>query len=265
MGERSKMRKEARRRGAKGSKGSKGSKRARGSTRARQSRRRRRPVQLGLEHAYRGRGGPRPGAGRKPNPGRRRVPHRRRAAVRRDRPLHVTLRLLDGLPSLRRTQELDIVRAAIRDSHKANFRIVHFSILRNHVHLACEADDRDALTRGIQGLKIRMTRRLNKPWNRTRTIFDDRYHDREVATPKQARAMLLYILGNYRKHCAQQGRTLAARWVDPCSSARQLDGWNQNVRLEPGVVQPPRTWLLRTGWRRFGLLDAHEIPPSGLA
>src|SRR5690606_22307009 len=238
--------------------------RARGPSRARQSRRQRRPVQLGLEHAYRGRGGPRPGAGRKPNPGRRRVPHRRRAAVRRDRPLHVTLRLLDGLPSLRRKPELEIVRAAIRDSHKPNFRIVHFSVLRNHVHLACEADHRGALSRGIQGLKIRMTRRLNKPTGRKGTIFTERYHDREIGTPKEARAMLLYVIGNYRKHCAQQGRTLPPRWVDPCSSARQLDGWNQNVRLEPGVVQPARTWLLRTGWRRFGLLDAHEVPPSGL-
>ena len=42
----------------------------------------------------------------------------------------------------------------------------------------------------------------------------------------------------------------------------QLDGWNQKVRLEPGVVATPRSWLLRVGWKRHGLLDAHAIPAA---
>jgi hypothetical protein len=72
--------------------------------------------------------------------------------------------------------------------------------------------------------------------------------------------VLLYVVGDYRKHCAEAGRTLPPRWVDPCSSARQLDGWKQPVRREPGVVLPPRTWLLTNGWKRHGLLDAHAVP-----
>jgi putative transposase len=185
--------------------------------------------------------------------------------VRRDRPLHVTLRLLDGLPRLRRAQEFQRIRAAIGTAHKRDFRVVHFSVLANHVHLVVEADDRRALARGMQGLKIRMTRRLNRFWGRKGTIFVERYHDQEISTPKQARAVLHYVIGNFRKHAAQAGRKLRARWVDPYSSARQLDGWNQPVRLEPGVVARPRTWLLRAGWRRHGLLDAHAIPPGASA
>jgi hypothetical protein len=75
-----------------------------------------------------------------------------------------------------------------------------------------------------------------------------------------ARAVLLYVVGNLCKHAAQAGRILRPRWVNPFSSVRQLDGWNHPVRLEPGVVAGPRSWLLRVGWRRHGLLDAHAIP-----
>jgi putative transposase len=245
MGKRSKQRKELRRAGARAK---------------RRARPRRRAVQIDLVHAYRGRGGPRPGAGRKPRAGRRPVPHRRRRAVRRDRPLHVTLRLRAGLPGLRRAGEFQRIRSAIGASHKERFRVVHFSVLSNHVHLVVEADDRRALARGMQGLKIRMTRRLNRLWGRKGSIFSERYHDREISTPKEARTVLLYMVGNYRKHAAQSGRCLPPRWVDPFSSARQLDGWNQRVRLEPGVVASPQSWLLRVGWRRHGRLDAHAIP-----
>jgi REP element-mobilizing transposase RayT len=243
MGERSKMRRQLR-----------------ASKRRRRATPRKRALQLGLVQAYKGRGGPRPGAGRKPLAGRRRVPHRRRSAVRRDRPLHVTLRLREGLPMLRRARSFDAVRSAIGTAHKSGFRVVHFSVQTNHLHLVVEADDRRALSRGMQGLKIRITRRLNRLWGTKGTIFAERYHDREIRTPREARAVLLYVIGNARKHAAQRGRTLAPRWVDPYSSARQLDGWNQPVRLEPGVVAPPRTWLLRVGWRRHGRLDAHAVP-----
>jgi putative transposase len=193
------------------------------------------------------------------------VPHRRRSAVRRDRPLHVTLRLREGLPRLRRIAAFERTRSAIQRAHKPDFRIVHFSVLNNHVHLVVEANDRRALSRGMQGLKIRMTRRLNALWGTKGTIFGERYHDEQIATPKQARNVLHYVVGNYRKHCAQAGVRLKPRWVDPFSSARQLDGWKQRVRLEPGVVARPRSWLLRVGWKRHGLLDAHAIPAGATA
>ena len=250
MGERSKQRKQS-------------TQRKRSSTSRKTRRRispRRRPEQLDLVHAYRGRGGPRPRAGRKRRPGRRPVPHRRRPAVRRDKPQHVTLRLLAGLPRLRGAAAFRRVRSAIASGHKPDFRVVHFSAMTNHLHLIVEADDRAALSRGLKGLKTRITRRLNRLWSRKGTIFAERYHAREIATPREARNLLLYVLGNARKHAAERGRKLPARWVDPCSSARQLDGWRQRVRLEPGVVEPPRTWLLRVGWRRHGLLDAHAVP-----
>jgi putative transposase len=181
--------------------------------------------------------------------------------VRRDRPLHVTVRVLAGLPPIRRARELRAIRSAIAMVQRAGFAVIHFAVMSNHVHLVVEAHDRRHLSRGMQGLKISIAKRLNRIWGRRRgSIFGERYHATELATPTQVRNTLLYVLGNARKHAAERGRSLPRRWVDPYSSARQFDGWRQPVRLERGVVAAPATWLLRTGWRRRGLLDAHAIP-----
>jgi putative transposase len=180
--------------------------------------------------------------------------------VRADRPLHVTLRLLAGLPVLRRRVAFKAVRTAIRGAHRERFAVVHFCVMTNHVHLIVEAQDEDALARGMQGLKISIAKRLNHLWRRRGAVFSERYHSRELSTPMQTRNTLLYVLSNARKHAAQRGVKLPARWVDPFSSARQFDGWRQSVRLEPGVVAPPACWLLRIGWRRRGVIDAHAVP-----
>src|SRR5438067_2976795 len=63
----------------------------------------RRPRQLAMELKYRGRGGPREGAGRPRKPGGR-VSHDRRPSLSRHHPVHVTLRAADGVPNLRRIQ-----------------------------------------------------------------------------------------------------------------------------------------------------------------
>jgi REP element-mobilizing transposase RayT len=162
---------------------------------------------------------------------------------------------------LRRRAAFRVIRSAIADARGERFGVVHFSVMTNHVHLIVEAHDKLALSRGMQGLKISIAKRLNKIWGRRRgTVFGERYHPGEIATPTQARNTLLYVLGNARKHAAQRGVRMPARWVDPYSSARQFDGWRQNVRPEPGVVVPPACWLLRSGWRRRGPIDAHAIP-----
>jgi REP element-mobilizing transposase RayT len=152
------------------------------------------------------------------------------------------------------------VRTAIKGAHRERFAVVHFSVMTNHVHLIAEAQDKHALARGMQGLKISIAKRLNHLWGRRGAVFSERYHAREVSTPTQARNTLLYVLSNARKHAAQRGERLPTRWVDPFSSARQFDGWRQGVRVEPGVVAPAGCWLLRSGWRRRGALDAHAVP-----
>ena len=244
----------------------------RSAMRKRSARKARRGTQLPLTHAYRGRGGPRPGAGRPPRPGRRPVAHRRRARVRSSQPQHVTTRLLPDLPSLRTAKAFAAVKTSIARAHKPGFRVVHFSVMRNHVHLLVEARDNDALAAGMKGLKVRITKALNRVWSsagsrRRGTVFAERYHVRALTSPRETRNGLGYVLNNSRRHAAQAGVRIPKRWVDPCSSARQFDGWRQPVRLERepnvGAVAPPQTWLLSKGWRRAGgPLDAHHVPAT---
>jgi hypothetical protein len=174
------------------------------------------------------------------------------------------------LPSLRSDRAFAAVKTSIARAHKPGIRVVHFSVMRTHLHLIVEARDKDALAAGMKGLKVRITKALNRVWSRggvrrRGTVFSERYHVRALTTARETRNGLCYVLNNHRRHAAQAGVRLPKRWVDPCSSARQFDGWRQPVRLElaphVGAVAPPQTWLLSSGWRRAGgPLDAHHVP-----
>ncbi len=117
-------------------------------------------TQLSLVHRRPGdpRGGFRPGAGRPRKPGAISHAARKRLAARF--PQHVTLRIVAGAPSLARDYLLKIIRRAIRDSHKPFFRVIHFNVLANHLHLITEAAGNDALARGMQGLEVRLARQV---------------------------------------------------------------------------------------------------------
>jgi REP-associated tyrosine transposase len=133
----------------------------------------------------------------------------------------------------------------------------------DHVHLVVEADDRVALSHGASGLAIRLARTVNRLLRRRGRVWGDRYHARALATPREVRHALVYVLMNWRKHVHR------ARGLDPCASAFWFDGWqtrappanqfNWNPTDEPPVV-PARTWLGTTGWRRHGLVDVRECP-----
>jgi REP element-mobilizing transposase RayT len=227
---------------------------------------RKRHVQLDLEQARRctpGLGGWRPGAGR---PRRTEgVAHETRDAVRPYQPQHVTVRLVEDL-SIRKSWLMPTIHGAIRDSQRAGYRIVEFNVLGNHMHLVVEADSAAALGNGMNSFETRLGKRLNRALRRAGTVFHGRYHVRALRTPTEVRNALRYVLLNARHHAADSGRSLARGWIDTYSSAPWFDGWNQPVRIDPSVSLLPRptvsatTWLLTTGWRRFGLLSPDDIP-----
>ena len=104
-----------------------------------------------FKHA--GKGGARPGAGRK-GVRRSRVPHRSRERISRHRPVHVTLRVLDGLPGLRRAAFVRAFRAPRRMS-RPGFRVVHYSVQDNHAHFLVEAAGKERLANGMKSLAAR--------------------------------------------------------------------------------------------------------------
>lgn len=194
--------------------------------------------------------------------------------------MQVTSRLVPGLRSLRNAPELAVVREVFAQSQRPDFQVVHHSIQSNHVHLIVEADDRAALSAGLRGLLVRLARALNRLWRRRGGVLADRFHERELRTPREVRNSLLYVLQNARKH------GLWMRGADPCSSGAEFDGWaasttprrgvqisrrvksaqssgrspGSGLMTAGGVWRRARTWLLEIGWQCHGLLRESEVP-----
>ncbi|MBL8715758.1 MAG: transposase [Myxococcales bacterium] len=224
----------------------------------------RRPVQLELARTG-GWGGRRAGAGRKRVASRPLVPHRPRAPHVGWAPVHLTLRSMAGLPSLRSMEVFPAVVAALRVSQGARFRVLHFSVQDNHVHLLVEADDSAALRKGARSLGVRLARAINRACGRKGRVLDDRYHTRALRTPREVRFALAYVLFNFKKHQVRVPTRL-----DPCSSAPWCDGFRDRRgaaldgdALEGAPIASARTWLARVGWRRHGLLSPDEAPAEG--
>jgi len=213
-----------------------------------------------------GRGGARKGAGRKPKGDVALLRHETRAKVAKHQPLHVTVKLQKGLPSLRCTEVRKVLlHAFARGKARFGFLLNHFVILKDHLHFVVEAEDRKALSRGMQGLLIRIARALNKYWRRKGKVFGDRYHDRALKTPKEVRHVLRYVFGNAHKHFEQGKGPRVEDPIDLFSSAPWFDGFVESITVRnlnryARPTASPSTWLLRTGWRRHGLLSIHERP-----
>lgn len=116
--------------------------------------------------------------------------------------MHVTLRVVRGMPSMRGEAVERVVKQALsaqREAAKAkasiSFQVVHFTIETDHLHLIVEADDRRALARGIAGLEIRVARRLNALLGRKGGVWSGRYHRHDLRTPAETRNALRYVRG----------------------------------------------------------------------
>lgn len=201
-------------------------------------------------------GGRRPGAGRKPSGRRVGVPHRARPLHLRRHPAHVTLRVQRVLPSLRGDRLFGVVRGGLALGSRGGLRILEFSVQRDHLHLIIEADDGRALSRGIQGLAIRLAKAVNRVLGRRGRVWGDRYHVRALKTPREVRNALVYVLQNWRKHVP------GFCGLDPCSSALWFRGWRRAIATEAArsPVTAPRSWLAAVGWRRLGLIGDGEAP-----
>ncbi|HEU4580393.1 MAG TPA: transposase [Polyangiaceae bacterium] len=241
-----------------------------------------------LAFRFRTWGGARKGAGRPPKGAAAGVSHLRRPALSRHHPVHVTLRIVAGVPSLRGALFNKVRSALAEGQERFGFRLVHFSVQSNHLHLIAEAADRRALSRGMQGLSIRVARAVNGALSRAGRLFADRYHARALTTPRATYFALRYVLLNARKHQrsprpprAAVEAELPTGFVDSCSSAPWFDGFSRPAELAFGAasarrrwrassereapVVPARTWLLRRGARRYAAFDVDDAPAPAKA
>jgi REP element-mobilizing transposase RayT len=224
-----------------------------------------------------GRGGKRKGAGRPPKGPRSSERHKRRPPHDPRHPVHVTLRVVPGLGSLRKRDMYRAIReATIVVIPHEGFRIVHFSVQTNHIHLISEASGKQALSRGMQSFEISAAKHINAAvWKRTGVrrrggVFADRYNSRALTSPRAVRHAVCYVLNNWRRH-EEDRASFTRNWrLDPYANGIAFDGWKERVESglhyqRPETYQPfvtwfPKTWLLREGWKRHGLVSVYEVP-----
>ena len=190
--------------------------------------------------------------------------HRKRPPHKGRHPILITLRARSGLPSFRQQLVLKLVVSLLRwqksRRYESRFQIAHHSVQTNHLHFIVEAED-GSIRSGMSGFAIAFARRLNELLGRTGAVWDHRYHRRDLTTPTEVKSGLRYVLQNFRKH----GWLAYGGVVDEYSSAALFDGWDEphfvmdETDTEPWTT-PARTWLLRTGWKRLGLLLPTETP-----
>jgi REP element-mobilizing transposase RayT len=159
--------------------------------------------------------------------------------------VHVTWRVREEIWSLRTRRAFrQIARAfAAAYARGRGFRLIHFSVQGNHLHLVCEADDQLRLSRGLQSLAIRIARGINRVMQRRGSVFADRFHEHILRTVREVAHAVRYVLGNFAIHALRSGDRLPERYVDPFSSAAPPD-------TGPPLVHQPTTWLLSIGWKR---------------
>ena len=161
--------------------------------------------------------------------------------------MHVTVRVRRHVWNLRSGRCCRRIARCLEDAAgRLGLRIIEYSVLGNHVHFIVEADDSDALARGMQGLGIRIAKALNALMNRSGAVFADHYDGRLLTTPTQLVRAIAYVLRNHEHHFGAQGRDRF--------SSDALEAGERQVRL-----QLPISWLLRAGWRRAPTADLERL------
>ena len=110
------------------------------------------------------------------------------------------MKLLASIANLRTRARCHVVLDALRKAcERLGTRVVEYSVQHDHLHLVVETKNATTLSRAMQGLAVRIARKLNRSLARRGTVFADRFHHRTLTTPRQVRNALAYVLCNGRQ------------------------------------------------------------------
>ena len=195
-------------------------------------------------------GGSRKGAGRKRGA---RVSHHLRPKFEKPTPVHATLRVRAHVWNLRSGRCYRLIgRCLEHATGRMGMRVIEYSVLGNHIHLIVEADGRDSLSRGMQGLSIRLAKALNVLMDARGAVFADHYDARLLTTPTTLVRAIAYVLRNHEHHFGPG--------ASDAFSSDALGAEQRRVRLSI-----PVSWLLRKGWRRASATDLRRLEGAAFA
>jgi hypothetical protein len=172
----------------------------------------------------------------------------------------VTLRVRAGLPSLRSQAFVQEWRRSLLEaSERGAFRVVHFALQDEHVHMLVEAKGKQALASGMKSIAARLGRAVNRVWSRRGPALDSRYQHRLLRTPAEVRLALADMRGSPSRERGDSGSAKLPP-LHPASSTRGFVGRRPSRTADSvsdGAVAHPRTRLLRSV---LGLPDRTRAP-----
>ena len=107
-------------------------------------------------------------------------------------PVHVNFKYRT---TIRNKECLKLLKRAIVNCRKYGLRVIHFSLLDNHIHVIAEATDNDTLTRGMRSLTITFAKGLKKG-----KVQIERYHLHVLKGIRETKNAINYVLFNKQKH-----------------------------------------------------------------
>ena len=149
------------------------------------------------------------------------------------------MRAMRGLPSFRSETLYLAVRA--RGSPDAARRLSRRGVLRTGQPPASHRRGRRQRRSGARHEELLRPREspLQRSVGRRRgKVWGDRYHRRDLTSPRQVRNALVYCLKNYKKH--YRITSGAKPRIDLCSSARWFQGWT-DIREHDDGPRPTAT------------------------
>ena len=154
--------------------------------------------------------------GRRPDSGRKRkhsrgVSHRKREKITQHLPCHINFKYRTFI----RTETLlEHLILAIMKAQKHSFRVIHFSLQSNHVHLIAEAHNNAVLETGMRSLTNSFVKRIARTKRMKGCIQLERYHLHLLRTPIEVENAISYVINNHVRHTGHEKE-------DPYSSVVQ--------------------------------------------
>ena len=124
----------------------------------------------------------------------RQIHFRREISTRR--PMHITQKLVPGLPSMRTQAVERKVASLVVGMQQRGVVVFVRCTLSNHIHLVLRAKSRTALADALRYFFGQLARFVNKAWKRKGRVFAERYFSRQARNALQIWNTLAYVLRN---------------------------------------------------------------------
>jgi hypothetical protein len=156
-------------------------------------------------------GGARPGAGR-PRNKEFSVPHHKRPRIDTKKHLHIVIRTLPSVPDLTKKPLDVLIPAAVASTGaEQSVRFYEPKLLSHEVHMLATAPTQPALSRALQGLSIRIARRVNGFTAHSGKVLAERFELSVHATARAAASALAAAVQRAKAKHSAVARTRSKR------------------------------------------------------